>query len=443
MTQAATPTGPLNAYKGTLLPIYEEVCGDRDTYFGVENEFSGYLEAQTEPPESIAHAFRGFLAYGQNCHEASYVKRTTRNVELLAGDLTRSFETTDSRTIYEPYRIFRGYYTDLLQNIYALTRAEFLEKAGDSEGAWRFDRSALMRIWRATNLAELLSSNILYQAAKRVFYLRDNNVEFRAVEQQIVRIRPMAETVLALSTGINPAAPYIMKTVMDLISQYQKAHDDLLDPLGWMTSLVSLLNNGQTAFTKGFKVVVKSTVPGGTLFHERPPLLFDAIERILFSAVRAGVPLEYSFGPYQASPTGYALVISSNRSLGGMRNDLVISSAVQLAGGAWDTPGVLTSMMTRPFQTLRGVSHKVVIPLFRSRPGPIPALPPLAPTTTPPGGRVVSGLMASGEAPPQGGVSPTDPTVMVNTNRFSRAAFMPTVLQTGSLMLAPKPMMTR
>ncbi len=113
-------------YSEDLKDIYEEVCGDSDTFFSAKQDYTEYIKsspnfflikllggathAQIPPGILLLHEFRKFLDAGARCHPDSLLhklKRQTANIEAIDNPYTR----------YMRWREFIDEYIDTVEDV--------------------------------------------------------------------------------------------------------------------------------------------------------------------------------------------------------------------------------------------------------------------------------------------------------------------------------------
>lgn len=351
----------LSRHQGTLQPIYVDVCGDYDSYFRVADRFDRFLQSGTAANQDVVTAFKTFLAGGANCHESSLVKLTARNTETLANDLASSIRTAvDGASFYEPWRLFRKAFFELAGNLYATTTSEILEHTmGIGENVWQLNQQLINRISRTTKLLDMLASSVLKEVVIKLGEIPRDSPEYAAIRAQRNELRKIQVLALKLGHTVDPSLQTDTGAVLRDIEKFHAMWKIQKNPLLWAHHVISEAGHYEVVLQKGARIEVKIPMEIPNLTHENPAILFEAIDRVFFFAVRNNISLEISYDPKRG-----AMVISSPNSLRGLRKDIVIANLVKQLGGTWVTYGSIFSFL---FPNPR----EIIIPLKISAPSDI------------------------------------------------------------------------
>ena len=112
----------LEYHKASLLPVYEEICGDSSTYQLVAVDFDQYLRSNIPqltditklPSEEAARHFGDFLARGNKCHEESPAARGAKLGSLIMDSAANRSDTSSEAG---PYTYWREYITQFIEFI--------------------------------------------------------------------------------------------------------------------------------------------------------------------------------------------------------------------------------------------------------------------------------------------------------------------------------------
>ncbi len=247
MTTLERTYSSINHYKGSLLPIYEEVCGDTATYPGVEDGFERYLSrTQFEQPQSVdvkyltaapadaAAVFQKFLGGGKNCPDGSLRGRARMNALSLSSAARGSVaQGSDGSVVYVPdlaslYLAWQRFLPEYLQNIWAAHAA--VERYMDDPN---LDLMTLAEIRRAAGRSEIMASEMYNEVVPLMKSFRDRSWQWISAASQFAKINNFRSLVLLLLES-GRSGPSFEEDLEFYAGTFMSAVRGLRDPFDWV-----------------------------------------------------------------------------------------------------------------------------------------------------------------------------------------------------------------
>lgn len=167
MTFVHQTIGNINYYDPVLQPVYEETCGDPNSYDLVKDDFSNSLESPLSSYSEIgiSRAFTRYLAGGAKCHETSFRSQITRQMKNVY-----SSPLAEERSVL--WNIIMNRHTTLSIEIFDLL-PKIIEEL-DNTNEWNEQSEDLHYFALQGHRAEILFEQIEILRTKIREFIQDN-----------------------------------------------------------------------------------------------------------------------------------------------------------------------------------------------------------------------------------------------------------------------------
>ncbi len=372
--------GTLDYYKDALLPVYQEICGEVETYIKIEDNFEQFLRSnpnnplyneilgKNAHPRDAVKIFREFLADGLNCYGAKIKIETADTIhiqkdKIVSSGVTappeseikgivRSIANAESLShLYEAWLKFRMTYFDSIERLYGLLRDR-------PNSASRYHSDGRIRDERIKNVANHTQS----LAKEALSALEGLPFLSEGEKPEVALIMAQRSIILSLDRLVSKV---IASSDSTTFSDFQNVLKRINNPLLWIYNVFFARSHVLSYFKRmndnGINLRLWFPEDDVVFLHEKPRVLQEAIERLFLEITRKkGAVIEFSF-----DDTHKALIIASNKPFELDANHNLSSLLGELKSSLYE-PTFLEKVLALFFA--KSLTYFVLIPLSIKKP---------------------------------------------------------------------------